>query len=66
MAEVSDVVTAAQSDSSKLIITASKEKSYKCSESRDIVLNGKVKVTVTVKKIQVQPFGSNFGDGKRA
>lgn len=62
---MSDVVSAVQNDSSKLIITASKEKSYKCADSQDIVLNGNVKVTVTMKKIQVQPFGSEFGDGKK-
>ncbi|XP_078379146.1 lysosome-associated membrane glycoprotein 1-like isoform X2 [Oculina patagonica] len=59
---VSDVVSAVQNDSSKLVITASKEKSYKCVDSLDIVLNGNVKVTVTMKQIQVQPFGSEFGD----
>ena len=62
--EVTDVVNAVQTDSSKLTITASEEKSYKCSVSQDIVLDGNIKVIVTVSKIQVQPFGSTFGDGK--
>ena len=57
-------MSAAQSDSGKLMITAKKEKSFKCSESLDITLEGNVKVTVNVKKIQVQPFGGDFGEGK--
>ncbi|XP_027053758.1 lysosome-associated membrane glycoprotein 1-like [Pocillopora damicornis] len=55
-------VSAAQNNSEKLMMTAAKEKSFKCSESLDITLEGKSKVTVSIKKIKVQPFGSDFGE----
>ena len=58
-------VSAVQNDSSKLGITANKEKSFQCSKSLDIVLNGKESVTVTINKIKVQPFGESFGEGKK-
>lgn len=57
-------VSAAQNNSEKLMMTATKEKSFKCSESLDITLEGKSKVTVSIKKIKVQPFGSDFGEGR--
>ncbi|KAJ7392649.1 Lysosome-associated membrane glycoprotein 1 [Desmophyllum pertusum] len=56
------VVSAVQNDSDNLMMAAKKDKSFQCSESEDVVLNGDVKVTVTVKKIQVQPFGEDFGE----
>lgn len=58
-------VSAVQNDSSKLMITANKKKSFKCSEYLEITLNSNVQVTVTVNKIQVQPFGDSFGEGKK-
>lgn len=57
-------MSAAQNNSEKLMMTATKEKSFKCSESLDITLEGKSKVTVSIKKIKVQPFGSDFGEGR--
>ncbi|XP_020624395.1 lysosome-associated membrane glycoprotein 1-like [Orbicella faveolata] len=54
-------VSAVQNDSSKLVITANKEKSFQCSKSLDIALKSKEPVTVTMKKIKVQPFGDSFG-----
>lgn len=57
-------MSAAQNNSEKLMMTAAKEKSFKCSESLDITLEGKSKVTVSIKKIKVQPFGSDFGEGR--
>lgn len=59
-------VSAVQNDSSKLVITANKEKSFQCSKSLDIALKSKEPVTVTMKKIKVQPFGDSFGKGKKA
>lgn len=41
-----------------------KEKSFKCSESLDIIFEGKSKVIVSIKKIKVQLFGSDFGEGR--
>ena len=60
------MVSAMQNDSSKLMITASKEKSFECSEGLKIALKSKEQVTVTMNKIQVQPFGDSFGEGKKA
>ena len=61
-------MNASQSNTSKLKITAGHDKSFKCDQDLDITLQGNVKVTVTIKKIQLQPFGGNdgadFGEGK--
>lgn len=55
-------VSAAQTNPVKLMMTAAKEKSFKCSEILDIPLEGKNVVTVSIKKIEVQPFGGDFGE----
>lgn len=58
-------ISAVQNDSSKLAIVANKGKSFQCSKSLHIALNGKEAVTVTVNKIKVQPFGNSFSEGKK-
>lgn len=58
-------ISAVQNDSSKLAIAANKGKSFQCSKSLRIALNGKEAVTVTVNKIKVQPFGNSFSEGKK-
>lgn len=58
-------ISAVQNDSSKLAIVANKGKSFQCSKSLRIALNGKEAVTVTVNKIKVQPFGNSFSEGKK-
>lgn len=55
-------ISAVQNDSSKLAIAANKGKSFQCSKSLHIALNGKEAVTVTVNKIKVQPFGNSFSE----
>ena len=57
------IVSAMQNDSSKLMITAKKDKSFECSSNLKIALNSKEQATVTMNKIQVQPFGDSFGEG---
>lgn len=52
-----------QNDSSKLMITAKKDNSFECSSNLKIALNSKEQATVTMNKIQVQPFGDSFGEG---
>ena len=59
------ILSAVQNDSSKLAITANKDKSFQCSESLNITLNSKESVTVFINKIKVQPFGDSFGKGKK-
>ena len=59
------IISAVQNDSSKLAIAANKKKSYQCSNSLRITLNGKEQVTVIVNKIKVQPFGVSFGEGRK-
>ena len=48
-------------------MTASNGKSFKCDQEQDITLQGNVKVTVAIKKMQLQPFKSDenavFGEG---
>lgn len=59
-------VNAWQNDTSKLKMAAGSGKSFKCGQNLDITLQGNVKVTVTIKKIQLQPFGgegdASFGE----
>ena len=60
-------VSAWQNDSSILKMTANSGKSFKCDQDQDIPLQGGSKVTVKIKQIQLQPFGSDgkkeFGEG---
>lgn len=50
-------------------MAAGSGKSFKCDQNLDITLQGNVKVTVTIKKIQLQPFGgegdASFGEGNQ-
>lgn len=55
-------VNAAQNNPVKLMITATKDKSFNCSENLDIPLEGENEVSVSIKKIEVQPFGGDFGE----
>lgn len=58
-------VNAWQNDTSDLKMTAGSGKSFKCDQDLDIVLQSKVKVTVTIKKMQLQPFdGEGKGDAR--
>ena len=62
-------VNAWQNDASDLKMTAGSGKSFKCDQDLNIVLQGKVKVTVVIKKMQLQPFDvegkgdAHFGEG---
>ena len=62
-------VNAWQNDTSDLKMTAGSGKSFKCDQDLNIVLQGNVKVTVTIKKMQLQPFpakgedDTTFGEG---
>ena len=62
-------VNAWQNDASDLKMTAGSDKSFKCDQDLNIVLQGKVKVTVMIKKMQLQPFDgegkgdAHFGEG---
>ena len=62
-------VSAWQNDTSILKMTATSGKSFKCDQHLDIPLKAENKVTVTVmiKQIHLQPFGSDdkkeFGEG---
>ena len=44
-------------------MSAAKGKSYKCEKAKNLA---KGSVTVMLNKIQVQPFGGEFGEGKDA
>ena len=50
-------------------MTAGSGKSFKCKQDQDITLQGNNKVTVVIKKMQLQPFNEEdkavFGEGKR-
>lgn len=52
-------VNAWQNDTGNLKMTASDGKSFKCDQEQDITLQGNVKVTVAIKKMQLQPFKSD-------
>lgn len=65
---IEKVVNASLTDPKKMAIRAGSQKSFKCNQELAIPLQGTVKVTVTIKRIQLQPFDDNqkgsFDDGK--